>query len=236
MLTLVLTRHGLTDRSTPEQHIGQRIDVSINDQGRKQAEALARRLAPVAFDRVITSPLFRARETAEILARGTAIEADPRLREMDYGAWEGRTYDADRARPTASTGVAGRPSPDQLPCPGGESGNDVAVRVRSFLEDLLDEHRAWHAKASFRAATSGWGSPTQRIERPVLAVAHATTNRILICVALAIEIRDFRRRLDQDQANLTVLHWELEAAPDEGRMLLMNDTAHLRRPDEVPWA
>jgi broad specificity phosphatase PhoE len=235
MLTLVLTRHGLTDRSTPEQHIGQRIDVSINDDGRKQAAALARRLAPVTFDRVLTSPLFRARETAEILARATAIEADPRLREMDYGAWEGRSYeqilDADRefrARWEAE--------PDSLACPGGESGNDVAVRVRSFLADLLDEHRAWHARASFRAATSGWGSATKRIERPVLAVAHSTTNRILICVTLAIEIREFRRRLDQDQANLTVLQWDLEAAPEEGRMLLMNDTAHLRRSDEVPWA
>ncbi len=235
MLTLVLTRHGLTDRSTPEQHIGQRIDVSINDAGRKQAEALARRLAPVAFDRVLTSPLFRARETAEILGRGSEIEADPRLREMDYGAWEGRTYEqiveadgAFRRRWEAE--------PDGLPCPGGESGDDVAVRVRSFLADLLDEHRAWHAKASFRAATSGWGSAVQRIERPVLAVAHSTTNRILICVALAIEVREFRRRLDQDQANLTVLQWELDAAPDQGRMLLLNDTAHLRRPDEVPWA
>ena len=235
MLTLVLTRHGLTDRSTPEQHIGQRIDVSINDQGRKQAEALARRLAPVPFDRVITSPLFRARETAEVLARGTAIEADPRLREMDYGAWEGRSYQ-QIAETDGEYRRRWEAEPDQLSCPGGESGNDVAVRVRSFLGDLLDEHRAWHAKASFRAATSGWGSPTQRIERPVLAVAHATTNRILICVALAIEIREFRRRLDQDQANLTVLQWELDAAPDEGRLLLMNDSAHLRRPDEVPWA
>jgi broad specificity phosphatase PhoE len=231
----VLTRHGLTDRSTPEQHIGQRIDVSINAQGRKQADALARRLAPVAFDRVITSPLFRARETAEVLARGTAIEADPRLREMDYGAWEGRTY-AQIAEADDKYRRRWEAEPDQLSCPGGESGNDVAVRVQSFLADLLDEHRAWHAKASFRAATSGWGSSTQRIDRPVLAVAHATTNRILICVALAIEVREFRRRLDQDQANLTVLQWELGAAPDEGRMLLMNDTAHLRRPDEVPWA
>ncbi len=77
MLTLVLTRHGLTDRSTPEQHLGQRIDISINDAGRRQAQALARRLAPVVFDRVITSPLFRARETAALLAGDVAIEADP---------------------------------------------------------------------------------------------------------------------------------------------------------------
>ena len=235
MLTLVLTRHGLTDRSTPEQHLGQRIDVSINDAGRRQAEALARRLAPVAFDRVLTSPLFRARETAAILAPKSSIEADPRLREMDYGAWEGRTYD-QIAEADGAFRQEWERAPDVLACPGGESGNDVAERVRGFLGDLLDEHRAWHAKASFRAATSGWGSTTPRIERPVLVVGHSTTNRILICVALTIEIREFRHRLDQDQANLTVLQWDLEAAPDEGRMLVMNDTAHLRRANEVPWA
>ena len=136
----------------------------------------------------------------------------------------------------ARSGADGRPSPTRSPCPGGESGNDVAARLRSFLADLLDEHRSWHAKASLRAATSGWGSATPRIERPMLAVAHSTTNRILICVALAIEIREFRRRMDQDQANLTVLQWDLDAAPDEGRMLVLNDTAHLRRADEAPWS
>jgi broad specificity phosphatase PhoE len=235
MLTLVLTRHGLTDRSTPEQHLGQRIDVSINADGRRQAERLAKRLAPVTFDRVLTSPLFRARETAAILAEGAEVEADPRLREMDYGAWEGRTYE-EIAEADGDYRRRWEADPDVHPCPGGESGADVAARCRSFLQDLLDEHRAWHAKASFRAATSGWGSTSPKVERPMLAVAHSTTNRILICVALAIEIREFRRRLDQDQANLTVLQWELDAAPDQGRMLVMNDTAHLHRPTEVPWA
>lgn len=235
MLTLVLTRHGLTDRSTPEQHIGQKIDVSINDGGRRQAELLAKRLAPVAFDRVLTSPLFRARETAAIVARDATVEADPRLREMDYGAWEGRTYE-EIAESDGDYRRRWEAQPDINPCPGGESGDDVAARCRSFLADLLDEHRAWHAKASFRAATSGWGASPAPIERPILAVAHSSTNRILICVALAIEIREFRRRLDQDQASLTVLQWDLEAAPDQGRMLLMNDTAHLHRATEVPWA
>ena len=57
-----------------------------------------------------------------------------------------------------------------------------------------------------------------------------------MCVALDIEVREFRRRLTQDQANVTVLQWDLEAAPDEGRMLVLNDTAHLRRADEAPWS
>src|SRR4051794_40094106 len=125
MLTLVLTRHGLTDRSTPEQHLGQRIDISINDAGRRQAQALAHRLSAVRFDRVLTSPLFRAREPAEILAPGMPIEADPRLKEMDYGAWEGLTYTQLDERDSALR-REWELAPDRLACPGGESGNDVA--------------------------------------------------------------------------------------------------------------
>ena len=234
MLTLVLTRHGLTDRSEPEQHLGQRMDVSINEAGRLQAEALARRLAPVRFDRVITSPLFRARETAAIVGHGAAIEADPRLREMDYGAWEGRTYaqiDATDAALRREWELA----PDRLACPGGESGNDVAERVRSFLDDLLDEHRTWHAKASFRAATTGWGAALTRPERPILVVAHSSTNRILLCVALGTDLRDYRKRFVQGQANLTVLRWESGDRPEDAKVIVMNDLGHLRRPDEVPW-
>jgi broad specificity phosphatase PhoE len=267
MLTLVLTRHGLTDRSTPEQHLGQRLDISINTDGERQAEALGRRLAPVAFDRVLTSPLFRARETAEVIVAanggggrvsrsGGAIEADPRLREMDYGAWEGRTYrEIDEL--DASYRREWERAPDRLACPGGESGDDVAARVTSFLRDLLDEHRAWHAKAAFRAVTSGAGSigaaatgtgaaaigaaatgtgaAGPRADRPVLAVGHGTTNRILLCVALGVPVADFRRRFVQGQVNLTALRWEVGAAPDEARLLVMNDRSHLRGSSAVPW-
>ena len=240
MLTLVLTRHGLTERSVPEQHLGQRIDISINDAGRRQAGALARRLAPVHFDRVITSPLFRARETAELLVPGTAPEADPRLREMDYGDWEGLTY----AEIDASDGEFRRDwelAPDRLACPAGESGNQVAERVRAFLVDLLDEQRRWLAKAAFRAATSravpsGAARPAATPERRILTVAHSSTNRVLLCVALDVGLRDYRRRFVQDQANLTVLRWEAGGEPDGAQLLVMNDQAHLRRADEVPWS
>lgn len=234
MLTLVLTRHGLTDRSIPEQHLGQRIDISISEAGRRQAQALARRLAPVRFDRVITSPLFRARETAELLARGTPLEADPRLREMDYGAWEGRTYEEIEAADAAFR-RDWELAPDRLACPGGESGNDVAERVRAFLADLLEEHQRWHAKASFRAVTSGMGRVAVPPERPILAVGHSSTNRILLCVALDVGLRDYRKRFVQEQANLTALRWEAGDGPSDAKVLVLNDLAHLRGADEAPW-
>jgi broad specificity phosphatase PhoE len=235
MLTLVLTRHGLTDRSEPEQHLGQRLDVSINDAGRRQAEALARRLGPVRFDRVITSPLFRARETAEILAGHTPVEADPRLREMDYGAWEGRTYAEIEAvdRAFRREWVL---APDRLACPGGESGSDVADRVRAFLQDLLDDHRRWHAKASFREAMAGRGSAAAAPERAVLAVGHSSTNRILLCVALGVGLRDYRKRFVQAQANLTVVRWETDDAVEDAQVIVLNDVGHHRGPGQQPWA
>ena len=234
MLTLVLTRHGLTDRSEPEQHLGQRIDISLNDDGRRQADALARRLAPVRFDRVITSPLFRARETAEILVRGVRAEADPRLREMDYGAWEGLTYAEIEARHDADR-REWELAPDRLACPGGESGNDVADRVRSFLVDLLAEHRAWHARAAFRAVSERGPAARPPAERPILAVAHSSTNRVLMCLALGTDLRDYRKRFVQAQANLTVLRWDEADGPEDAKLLVANDLAHLRGSGQMPW-
>jgi broad specificity phosphatase PhoE len=234
MLTLVLTRHGLTDRSEPEQHLGQRIDVSINDAGRRQARALGRRLSAVRFDRVLTSPLFRARETAEIIAPGMTVEADPRLKEMDYGAWEGLTYTELEER-EAATRREWELAPDRLSCPGGESGNDVAERVRSFLADVIDEHRSWHARASFRAATAPGGPATAPRERPILAVAHSSTNRILLCVAMGTDVRDYRKRFVQGQANLTVLRWEDADGPEDAKLIVGNDLGHLRGPNTLPW-
>jgi broad specificity phosphatase PhoE len=236
VLTLVLTRHGLTDRSEPEQHLGQHIDISLSEAGRRQAEALARRLVGVRFDRVISSPLFRAQETAEILNRGAVpIETDPRLKEMDYGAWEGLTY----AQIDARDGAARREwelAPDRLACPGGESGNAVALRVRGFLVDLIAEHKAWHARASFRAATSQGGPAGDPGGRPVLVVAHSSTNRVLMCIALGTDLRDYRKRFVQAQANLTVLRWEAGDGPEDAKLLVANDLGHLRGPRELPWA
>jgi len=221
MLTLVLTRHGVTDRSEPEQHLGQTIDVPLNEAGRAQAEALRERLAAVRFERVISSPLLRARETAQIVAAGTPVELDARLLEMDYGRWEGLTYE-ELDRQYAPERAAWVRAPDVLACPGGESGFDVAERVGAFLVDLLREHVRRH------------GSSDQAWE-PVLVVAHSSTNRILVCLALGLPIREYRQRLVQGQANLTVLRFEHGDGPTDARLLLLNDLAHLRSADARPW-
>ena len=99
----------------------------------------------------------------------------------------------------------------------------------AFLADLLEEQRTWHAKASFRAVTSG-GAMEPAPERRVLVVGHATTNRILISVALGIDLRGYRRRFVQGQANLTVLALGVERGA-RGRELLL-----AQRPRAPPGA
>jgi broad specificity phosphatase PhoE len=225
VLTLVLTRHGLTPRSDPEQHLGQRIDIELSSAGQAQAVALAVRLEHIRFEQIYTSPLVRARETASIIAQRSpgkpSIKADPRLREMDYGHWEGLTYAQIDARDLTER-QAWEADPARIPCPGGESGDDVAARVSSFLVDLL-------------AAQDAHPGPDPVTERPVLAVAHSSLNRILVCVALGIAIREFRLRLQQSQANLTALRFEHGSGPGDARLILLNDLAHLRRPPKTPW-
>lgn len=206
MLTVFLTRHGATPRSEPEQHLGQGIDIGLSTAGRAAADALAARLAGVAFDRVVSSPLRRALETAEIvaLAAGRPVEADRQVMEMDYGEWEGLTYveiderDLDLRRRWEE-------DPAGTACPGGESGDDVARRARSFLGDAIARGRRGGR---------------------ILVVAHATFNRILLCVALGVPVRDYRRRFRQDPTNLTALHFP--GGVDDGALLLVaNDTSHL---------
>jgi broad specificity phosphatase PhoE len=214
-LTVVLTRHGGTTRSKPEQHLGQHLDVLLSDEGRAQAAALGRRLAGVTFERVVASPLRRAVETARLIVPGREPETDARLLEMDYGAWEGLTYEQVTARDGPAR-LLWEADPASLACPGGESGNDVATRVRSFLEAAID------------------GAEADMADHKILVVGHSTTDRILLCVALGVPVRDFRRRFVQDPANLTVIRF---AGPrgSGAQALVVNDVGHLRGLAGATW-
>ena len=212
MLTLVLTRHGATPRSHPEQHLGQRIDVGLSEKGRADMGALASRLAQVRWDRVISSPLRRAKESAGLLAPAAEVELDARIAEMDYGAWEGLTYaeiDA-RYREERARWVE---DPATRRCPAGESGDQVAERARGFLSDLL----VWAGG---------------RTDPLVLAVAHSTLNRVLLCVALEVPLRRYRDRFRQDPGNMTVLRFRSDQSG--GLLVLANDLTHVRGAPPLP--
>jgi broad specificity phosphatase PhoE len=216
MLTLLMTRHGLPTAAT-NVWLGGRLDVPLSPEGRAQADALARRLTTVRIDRIISSPMLRAIETANAIATGQPVEVDERLREQDCGLWEGLTFDEATARDPAVRVIWERdPAANHLP--GGESGDEVAERARRFLADLL----------AAELPSNG--------ERRVLVVAHTAVNRILLCVALGLPVRDYRRRFVQGRTNLTALRYEDGDRPDGARLLVANDVSHLRDSAEVAWS
>ncbi len=97
--TIVLVRHGETDWNRENRFQGH-ADIALNDLGREQARALADELRGDSFAAVYTSPLRRARETAEIAVAGTGLEPIPHaaLMEVDVGSWSGLTRTEVEAR------------------------------------------------------------------------------------------------------------------------------------------
>ena len=216
VLTLLLTRHGHTNRSEPEQYLGAHLPADLTVRGRRGARALGRRLATVAIDRVVSSPATRALETAEIVVkgRGPRVEPDSRLIELDYGAWEGHTLEEIHALFPGQYERYER-DPATFDVGGAESGNEVAARLQPVIDELL----AW---------AEGAGG-----ERTCLMVGHSSTNRILLAMLLGMSLADYRRRFDQDWVNLTVLRWpDRTSGP---RLLLSNDQSHTRGIKGETW-
>lgn len=126
MMRLYWVRHGQTDWNQQRRLQGN-VDIPLNAAGIAVAQETARGLkrAGLHFDRVYTSPLSRARETARILCPGQDLWVDPRLRELSFGVMEGSSYEA----------VDGLP----MPAPGGESSQDLRRRVTAVLADVIGD-------------------------------------------------------------------------------------------------
>ena len=142
-ITLYFLRHGETDWNAQARYQGQ-VDIPLNDTGRQQArrngEALRALLArPTDFD-YVTSPLGRTRETMAIVRSALGFPAgevriDDRLREMNYGHWEGQLA-ADLPN-TDPHGMAERARDWWHWRPeGGESYEDLTKRVNDWLETV----------------------------------------------------------------------------------------------------
>ncbi|MDP6976694.1 MAG: histidine phosphatase family protein [Acidimicrobiales bacterium] len=126
---LYVLRHGRTESNASGLLLG-RSDPPLDDLGVRQAAAAAGAL-PVP-DRVVTSPLRRARQTAG--AFGVDVEVDERWIELDYGAFDGTPV----AEVPRETWAAWQADLDWAP-PGGESHRQLGARVRAACEELLDE-------------------------------------------------------------------------------------------------
>jgi 2,3-bisphosphoglycerate-dependent phosphoglycerate mutase len=109
----------------------------LSAQGHAQARAIAQALRSQSFDRIYSSDLLRAEETARALreSSGAAVVLDERLQEFDFGRWEGLTWDEIVAAYPHLTGLPSTAANLYTP-EGGESFSQVCGRVKSFLDNL----------------------------------------------------------------------------------------------------
>jgi broad specificity phosphatase PhoE len=182
---LYLLRHGATDNNLahPPRLQGCRVDAGLSPEGFEQARQTQAFLAQVHLDAVFSSPLLRARQTAEAIAwpRGLEVQVVREITEVDVGRWEGRTWaEVDRSDPEAYrlfTTDAGR-----NPYMGGENLAEVQARVVPALERLLEQNRG----------------------RVVLAVAHNVVNRVFLAHLLGIPLARYRI-VTQDNCGINLL-------------------------------
>ena len=158
---LILIRHGESTGNAAGLLLG-RLDAPLTDRGR--AQALSLRPAVAGAVRIISSPLARARATAEALGTGLPIEVDERWVEVDYGEFDGSPLDAV----PATVWARWRSDPDYRP-PGGETLAEAGTRVRAACEELF--------------ATDGVGA---RGPGPVVVVSHVSPIKAATCWALGL--------------------------------------------------
>ena len=169
MTIILLARHGESDWNVSRRWQGH-ADRPLTDKGREQARALARRLAHVDLDAVVSSDLRRAADTAAEVARAQSLEAVelPSLREVDVGSWSGLTRDEAEQRFPA--GFARW----QKGFPGWDDGESYEEMTDRVLDAVLGISRAHE------------GGRT-------LVVSHGGPIRAIHAAALGLDVHTYRR-------------------------------------------
>ena len=180
MTRLLLIRHAEPDEDARGRCYG-RLDVGLSPTGLESAERLAETLRPVRLDAVYVSPRLRAVQTATALGGNRTV--DDRLRELDFGQFEGRTYDEiEREQPEFFQ--SWMETPTLVRFPGGESYAELRERVAAAVDEIV-------------AANDG---------RTVALVSHGGVIRAALAVALGLpDERAFA--LDVGYARVSVVDW-----------------------------
>lgn len=160
-MEVYIIRHGETIWNAAGKMQGN-ADIELNESGRKLAGELGRKLEEVHFDRIYSSPLIRAYETACLIRghRNIPIIRDARLREICFGTLEGTHYSEWMREDNPYRFFFSEPA-RYTPPEGGEALEQVCARAKEFLQQVVEP--AW--------------ATTERI----MIVAHGALNKGLMC-------------------------------------------------------
>ena len=201
MTEIIIIRHGETEWNQTGRFQGH-SDVPLSETGRAQAEALGRNLALDHVDVIYASDLTRALETATPLAArfGLTVTPDPLLRELNFGAWEGQSFnDVNAENPDAMKQFYN--DPERAGIPHSEPFPDFQKRVAGRVREIVAEQRG----------------------KRIVIVSHGASIRILLADILAMPIRSIWH-ISQFNTAVNKIRFE-----DDGFAVvtLMNDTSHL---------
>jgi broad specificity phosphatase PhoE/ribonuclease HI len=198
--TMLLLRHGETPLSVEKRFSG-RGDPELTDRGRAQAAAAAQRLTAYAAAAVVSSPLRRARQTAEVVAAvlGLPVVVEEGVVETDFGEWEGLTFaEVREGWPDEMTAWLADPA---VAPPKGESFADTFKRVAAARERIVADHGG----------------------AAVVVVSHVTPIKSMLRDALDAPAHVLFR-IHLDPASLSVVDW---TGADTGVVRQLNDVSYL---------
>jgi len=200
MAELILARHGETAWNVEKIYRG-RSDVALDEVGTKQAELLGKYVSNHRLEAIYSSPLKRALDTANIIARYQKIDVQiaEGLVDFDYGEWQCLPErEVERLYPALLN--EWRNNPHKIRMPGGESLEDVRKRAIEVINDVLSNYH---------------GS--------VVLVSHRVVNKVLICSLLGLDNSHFWN-INQDVGGITTFNYV------DGRFILTkhNDISHLK--------
>lgn len=183
MVTICLLRHGETAYNVDGNKYCGRTDIELTDKGLAQAQRMRELLEEYNFDAIFSSPLIRAKTTAQIASgRADEVMIDQRLIEVDFGAWEGKRPEEFQGEdPDSWSNWLSDPENNKAGRVG-ETAGEVVTRLNSFYNDLLKNY-------------SG---------KTVLVVGHNGVNRFFMASKLGIPLKNYRRIVQENSA-LTLL-------------------------------
>ncbi len=201
MEKLFLVRHGETIWNAERRYIG-RTDLPLSEEGAKQARRLAQRFSTEKVEIIFSSPLKRAIQTAEIIGKenGLKVEVLAELVEVDFGDWEGLTYEEIKQK-FGDLIDRWLFSPSKVEIPSGEKWESVTQRVKSFLDQM-----------------------SHRPEKTGLAVTHGGVIKTIVGSILDHKRVPFASFLISNSSVSAI-----GFADSRPFLLYLNDTCHLRK-------
>jgi len=208
MTRILIIRHGLSQGNLDKVICGH-FDTTLTDAGREQANKTGRHLAGKKIDKIYSSDLQRAYETASIIASqlNMDVEKEPRLRERSCGIFEGQPVEKVLKHPQWD-GFISKP---HVNVEGGETIGMVYQRAKVLLADIVKKHES----------------------QTVILVTHGGWLWASVPVALGIKIDDYFGFIGMDNCSITTVVW------DQGTYILenLNQTSHLGEimPESLSW-